>query len=89
MAFIVWLVIGGLIGWIASLIMHTDRQQGLLLDVVVGIFGAVLGGWVVSPLLGLGTINQSDYSLGSIAVSVLGATILLALLSLLRQPSSR
>ncbi len=89
MAFIVWLVIGGLVGWIASLIMKTDLKQGLLLNVVVGSFGAVLGGWVIGPLLGLGSFNQSGYSLASISVSVLGAMILLALVSLVRRPSAR
>ena len=49
---IVWLVIGGLIGWIASVVMRTDGQQGILLNIVVGVIGAILGGWLLSPLVG-------------------------------------
>jgi uncharacterized membrane protein YeaQ/YmgE (transglycosylase-associated protein family) len=85
MNFIIWLVIGGLIGWIASKIMRTDAQQGLLLNIVVGIVGALLGGWLISPLIGQGTINQGDFSLGSLLVSLLGAVILLAIVNLFRR----
>jgi uncharacterized membrane protein YeaQ/YmgE (transglycosylase-associated protein family) len=89
MGFIAWLVVGGLVGWIASLIMNTDREQGLLLNMVVAVFGAVIGGWVLSPLLGVSTINQSSFSFASIVVSVLGAVILLGLISMLRESRSR
>lgn len=85
MNFIIWLVVGGLIGWIASKIMRTDAQQGVLLNVVVGIIGALLGGWLISPLLGRGTINQNDFSLGAMLVSLLGAVILLAIVNLFRR----
>ena len=54
---IVWLVVGGVIGWLASIVMKTDAQQGIVLNVVVGIVGAVLGGWFLAPLFGTGTIN--------------------------------
>ena len=57
MNFIIWLVVGGLIGWIASMIMRTDAQQGVILNVVVGIIGAMLGGWLLAPLFGTGTIS--------------------------------
>jgi uncharacterized membrane protein YeaQ/YmgE (transglycosylase-associated protein family) len=87
--FIVWLVIGGVIGWIASLIMRTDGQQGVFLNVVVGIIGAALGGWLISPLVGVGTINQGAFSLGALVVSLLGAVILLAIVNLLRRGSAR
>ena len=56
MNLLIWLVVGGVIGWIASMIMRTDAQQGMLLNIVVGIVGAMLGGWLISPLLGVGTI---------------------------------
>jgi uncharacterized membrane protein YeaQ/YmgE (transglycosylase-associated protein family) len=85
MNFIIWLVIGGLIGWIASLIMKTDAQQGVFLNIVVGIIGALLGGWLISPLVGAGTINQGDLSLPSLVVSLIGAIILLAIVNLLRR----
>jgi uncharacterized membrane protein YeaQ/YmgE (transglycosylase-associated protein family) len=80
---IVWLVVGGVIGWAASSIMRT--QEGLLLNVVVGIVGAALGGWFLSPLVGVSTINQSNFSLPSLLVSFLGAVILLAVVNLVRR----
>jgi uncharacterized membrane protein YeaQ/YmgE (transglycosylase-associated protein family) len=83
--FIIWLVLGGIIGWLASLVMRTDAQQGVLLNVIVGIIGAFLGGLLISPLLGEGTINQSDFSLGGLLVSFLGAVILLAIVNLIRR----
>ena len=61
MNIVVWLVIGGLIGWLASVVMRTDGQQGILLNVVVGVVGAILGGWLLSPLVGVSTINQSNF----------------------------
>ena len=87
--FIVWLIIGGLIGWVASMIMRTDGQQGMLLNVVVGIVGAALGGWLISPLVGVGTNNQGGFSFGALAVSLLGAVILLAVVNLVRRGSVR
>ena len=85
MNFIIWLVVGGIIGWIASKIMRADAQQGILLNIVVGIIGALLGGWLISPLLGQGTINQGDFSLGALLVSLLGAVVLLAIVNLFRR----
>jgi uncharacterized membrane protein YeaQ/YmgE (transglycosylase-associated protein family) len=89
MNFIIWIVIGGILGWIASMIMRTNAQQGLLLNVVVGIIGALLGGWLLAPLFGTGTINQSDFSIGSLVVSLLGAVILLAIVNLFRRGTPR
>ncbi len=84
MNFLIWLIIGGIVGWLASLIMRTDAQQGILLNVVVGIIGAFIGGWVVSPMVGVGTINEG-ISIGSVLVSLLGAVILLAIVNLFRR----
>lgn len=89
MNFIIWLVIGGLIGWVASMIMRTDGQQGIVLNVVVGIVGAMLGGWLISPLVGAGTINDGAFSAGALMVSLLGAVILLAIVNLVRRGSPR
>lgn len=89
MNFIIWIVIGGILGWIASMIMRTDAQQGVFLNVIVGIIGALLGGWLLAPLFGTGTINQSDFSLGSLLVSLLGAVILLAIVNLFRRGTPR
>ncbi len=89
MNFIVWLVVGGIIGWLASLIMRTDAKQGMLLNVVVGIVGALVGGWLISPLVGVGTINQNSLSIPALAVSLVGAVILLAIVNLIRRGSAR
>ena len=85
MNFIIWLVVGGLIGWVASMIMKTDGQQGVILNVVVGIVGAMLGGWLISPMVGAGTINSNNFSLSGLVVSLIGAVILLAIVNLVRR----
>ncbi len=85
MNLIIWLVVGGLVGWVASLIMKTDGQQGLILNVVVGIVGAAAAGWLISPLVGVGTINQDQFSIGALVVSLLGALLLLAVVKLFRR----
>jgi len=89
MNFIIWLVVGGLIGWVASMIMRTDGQQGIFLNVIVGIVGAFLGGWLISPLVGVPTINQNAFSIGALVVSLLGAVILLAIVNLFRRGTAR
>ena len=89
MNILIWLIIGGVIGWLASLVMRTDGQQGILLNIVVGVIGALLGGWLISPLVGAGTINSGDLSLGGLGVSFLGAVILLAIVNLIRRGRAR
>ncbi len=89
MNIIIWLVVGGLIGWVASMIMRTDAQQGMLLNVIVGVVGAMLGGWLLAPVFGMGTINQNDFSLGGLGLSLLGAIILLGIVNLIRRGSVR
>lgn len=86
---ILWLVIGGVLGWLASIVMKTDAQQGIFLNVVVGIVGAFLAGFFITPLLGTGTINADDFSMGSLIASFLGALILLAIVNLFRRRSIR
>jgi uncharacterized membrane protein YeaQ/YmgE (transglycosylase-associated protein family) len=87
--FIVWLILGGIIGWIASKVMRTDAQQGVFLNIFVGIIGAMLAGWLISPLLGAATINQNDFSLAGLFVSFLGALVLLAIVNLIRRGTVR
>ena len=89
MNLIVWLVVGGVIGWVASLIMKTDAQQGLFLNIVVGIVGALIGGWLLSPMVGAGTLNQGDFSLPGLFVSLVGAVILLFIVNLIRRRAPR
>ena len=81
--FIVWLLVGALIGWLASMVMRTDAQQGGLLNIIVGIVGALIGGFLL-PLLGFGgsTINNNDFSLSGLLVAFGGAVILLAIVNL-------
>ena len=85
MGLILWLVIGGVIGWLASIVMRTDAQQGILLNVVVGIVGAFLGGLVFSG----GNINNAPLTLYSFLISLLGAIVLLAIVNLVRRGSVR
>jgi uncharacterized membrane protein YeaQ/YmgE (transglycosylase-associated protein family) len=89
MNIIIWLVVGGLIGWLASIVMRTDARQGILLNVVVGVVGAVLGGWFLSPLVGVSTINQGNFSITGLVVSLVGAVALLAIVNLVRRGAIR
>jgi uncharacterized membrane protein YeaQ/YmgE (transglycosylase-associated protein family) len=89
MTWILIIIVGGIIGWLASLIMRTDAQQGILLNIVVGIVGAILGGVLLSPLLGGGSITSGDFSISNLLVSLLGAVILLAIWNLIRRGSVR
>ncbi len=88
MNLIIWLVIGGIVGWLASIIMKRDGQQGILLNIVVGIVGAFLAGYLISPLVGVGSIN-SGLSIGSFLVSLLGAVVLLAIVNLFTRGRAR
>jgi uncharacterized membrane protein YeaQ/YmgE (transglycosylase-associated protein family) len=76
------IVIGGIIGWLASIIMRRDAQQGILLNIIVGIVGAILGGVLLAPLLGSGDITDGNFSLPALLVSLLGAIILLAIVNM-------
>ena len=89
MNLILWIILGGILGWIASIIMRTNAQQGLFLNIVVGIIGALVAGFVLTPLFGIGTINQNNFSLPSLLVSLLGAIILLAIVNLFRRGTVR
>ena len=89
MGLIILLIVGGLIGWLASIIMRTDGQQGILLNIVVGIVGAVLAGLLLNPLIGGGNIMSGDFSVRALLVSFLGAVVLLAIVNLFRRGSMR
>ncbi|SFR96274.1 GlsB/YeaQ/YmgE family stress response membrane protein [Sphingomonas jatrophae] len=81
MGLILWLIVGGVIGWLASIIMRTDAQQGIFLNIVVGIVGAFIGGLIV----GGGSINNAPLNLYSFLASLLGAVILLGIVNLFRR----
>ena len=89
MNLIVWLIAGGIVGWIASLLMRTDGEQGVILNVLVGIVGAAIGGWLISPLLGLATLDDGVLGIDVLVVSLLGAIALLALVNLIRRGTPR
>ena len=89
MNFIIWLVVGGILGWLASIMMRTNAQQGIILNVIVGIVGALLAGFLIAPMLGTGTINSNDFSISGLVVSLLGAVVLLAIVNLFRRGSTR
>jgi uncharacterized membrane protein YeaQ/YmgE (transglycosylase-associated protein family) len=84
MGIIIWLIVGGIVGWLASMVMKTDGQQGILLNVIVGIVGAFIGGWLIGPLVGAGSINDG-FTVMSFIVSLIGAIILLAIVNLFRR----
>jgi uncharacterized membrane protein YeaQ/YmgE (transglycosylase-associated protein family) len=82
MNFIIWLIVGGLVGWVASIVMGTNRQQGILMNVIVGIVGAFVAGYALTPYFGISTINQNNFSMPALLVSLGGAVILLFVVSL-------
>ena len=84
MNIIIYLIAGAIVGYIASRIMHTNSQQGLLLDILVGVIGAFLAGWFISPLLGIGTINDA-ISLPTMLVTLLGSVVLLWIVKMVRR----
>lgn len=85
MNLIILVIVGGILGWLASKIMRTDAQQGILLNVVVGIVGALLAGFILSPLLGIPPITSGAFSIEAILVSLLGAVVLLAIVNMFRR----
>lgn len=84
MNLIIYLIAGAIVGYIASRIMRTNSQQGLLLDIVVGVIGAFLAGYFISPLLGIGTINDA-ISLPTMLVTLLGSVVLLWIVKMVRR----
>jgi len=85
MDFIIWLIVGGVCGWLASLVMRTDGQQGIILNVVVGIVGAAIAGF----LLGGAASLNNGLTIQSFLYSLLGAVVLLAIVNLVRRGSVR
>lgn len=89
MGLIIVLIVGGILGWLASIVMRTDAQQGIFLNVVVGIVGALLAGFILTPLLGGAPITSGAFDIRSLLVSFLGAIVLLAIVNLVRRGSVR
>ena len=89
MTLILVLVVGGVLGWLASILMRTDAQQGILLNVVVGIVGALIAGVIITPLIGGAPITSGSFDIMSLFASFLGAVVLLAIVNLFRRGSMR
>ena len=89
MGLLIVLIVGGIIGWLASIVMRTDGQQGIFLNVVVGIVGALLAGFLLTPILGGAPITSGALDLRSLLVSFLGAVVLLAIVNLFRRGTVR
>ena len=81
MGILIWIIFGGLVGWVASILMHTDNQQGILLNVIVGIVGAVVGGWIMTFF---GQSGVSGFNLYSFIVALIGAVVLIYVVKALR-----
>lgn len=89
MNLIVIIIVGGILGWLASMVMRTDGQQGIFLNIMVGVVGALVAGFLINPLIGGGTITQGDFSISALIVSFLGALVLLGIVNLLRRGAVR
>ncbi|KTR81845.1 putative membrane protein YeaQ/YmgE (transglycosylase-associated protein family) [Novosphingobium fluoreni] len=89
MTLILILLVGGIIGWLASILMRTDAQQGIFLNIVVGVIGALIAGVVITPLIGGAPITSGAFDIMSLFASFLGAVILLAIVNLFRRGSIR
>ena len=89
MGLIITLIVGGVIGWLASIVMRTDGQQGIVLNVVVGIVGAILAGFLITPMIGGSSIMSGSLDPKSLFVSFLGAVVLLAIVNMVRRGSPR
>jgi len=83
--FIVWIVVGGMLGWVVNLIMGSDRQQGTVLNISVGIVGALLAGFLLLPLLSMGTIIDGVFSFGKVFVALAGVIVLLVIANFFRR----
>ena len=89
MNIILIIIIGGVLGWLASMVMKTDGQQGIFLNIVVGLIGAVIAGLFLTPMLGGAPITDGAFDIRSLVVSFIGALVLLAVVNLVRRGSVR
>jgi uncharacterized membrane protein YeaQ/YmgE (transglycosylase-associated protein family) len=89
MNIIILLVVGGFLGWLASIVMRTDGQQGIFLNIIVGVVGAFLAGFIITPLIGGAPVTSGAFDIRSLTASFLGAVVLLAIVNLLRRGSVR
>ncbi len=83
--FAVWLVVGAVIGCVAGLLMRDEEDQGVVVNVLVGVAGALLAGWLVAPTIGLKVLNPKVFNMGALAVALAGAVALLAVVGFVRR----
>jgi uncharacterized membrane protein YeaQ/YmgE (transglycosylase-associated protein family) len=81
MGILLWIIFGGIVGWIASLIMNTDSQQGVIMNIIVGVVGAMIGGWIMSSL---GETAVTGFNRCGFLVALLGSIILITIIGALR-----
>lgn len=84
MNIVVWIIFGGLVGWIASIITRNNENQGVFQNIVIGIAGALLGGWL-ARLLGLGSVDGFDGI--SLLIAIVGAVVVIAVIKAVRRPA--
>jgi uncharacterized membrane protein YeaQ/YmgE (transglycosylase-associated protein family) len=89
MGFFLALVVGGIIGWLASILLRTDARHGAPLSIVVGMSGALLGGFILGPLLGGGNLLESELDIRTLPVTMIGAVALLAAVTFFRRRRTR
>ncbi len=82
MGILLWIIFGGIVGWLASMIMNTDGEQGIVVNVIVGVVGAVIGGWLMSAL---GEGGVSGFNVYSFIVALIGACVLIVIVKALRR----
>lgn len=87
--FIMLIIVGGILGWLASIVMRTNAQQGILLNIVVGILGAVIAGFLITPLIGGAPITSGSFGVRSLFASFLGAVALLGVVNMVSRGSFR
>lgn len=80
---LVWIIVGGIAGWLASIVMKTNYSQGLIMDIIVGIVGAFIGGWLLTAIGVGGAVT--GINIGSILTAFIGAVVLLGLLRVIRR----
>lgn len=89
MTLILILLVGGIIGWLTSLFMQSDAKQNILLNIAVGVVGALIAGLLITPLVGGAPISSGSFDIESLIASLLGAVILLSLFNLFHRGSVR
>ncbi len=81
---IIWIVAGSVLGLVVNMIMDFNWKPGMLLNIIAGIAGAILSGLVFSPLIDMGTINNGDFRISALFISLFGAILLLAFVTVIR-----